>query len=176
MNINTHRRKICSTTTCKMWHISKFIQLKYICCSRGHPIVLGIYKILTCIYSQTQLQVYMYIYYLLWAAGFGLSFRPSSGPLSNSKCSQSEMLKYKHNLIYGIPYNNICSKVKVKIHKIYKISNTGGHTFTLTLSCFILWYSRACCFVYVRSILLISAVLDLEFYCGCSAVSCAAFG
>ena len=49
-----------------------------------------IYKILTCLYSQTQLQVYVYMYiyiiYLLYATGFGLYFRPSSGPLLNLKC------------------------------------------------------------------------------------------
>ena len=69
--------------------------------SRGHRVVVGIYKILTCIYSQTQIQVY--IYNLLWATGLGLSFRPSSGPLSNLKFSQSEMINYKYNLMYGIP-------------------------------------------------------------------------
>ena len=55
----------------------------------------------------------MYIYYLLWATGFGLSFRPSSGPLSNSKCSQSEMLKYKYNLIYGIPFTIIVIDARI---------------------------------------------------------------
>ena len=67
--------------------------------------MLGIYKTLTCIYSQTELQVH--IYYLLWAICFCLSFRPSSSPLSNLKCSQNEMLKYKYNLMYEIPFTII---------------------------------------------------------------------
>ena len=36
-----------------------------------------------------------------------LFFRPSSGPLSNLKCNQSEMPKYKCNLVYGIPFTVI---------------------------------------------------------------------
>ena len=81
--------------------------------STGYPIVPGFYKILNCMYSQTQLQVY--IYYLLWAIGFGLSFRPFSGPLSNLKCSQSEMLKYKYNLMYGIPFTIIIFDARIII-------------------------------------------------------------
>ena len=65
--------------------------------SKIHPVVLRIYKILIYVYSKTLLQVY--IYYLLWATGFCLSFRPSSGPFSNLKCCQGEMLKYKLTLL-----------------------------------------------------------------------------
>jgi hypothetical protein len=40
-------------------------------------------------------------YNLLWETGFGLSFLDH---LSNLKCSQVEMPKYKYKLIYGIPF------------------------------------------------------------------------
>ena len=112
--------------------------------------------ILTCIYCQTQLQVYIYIYYLLWATVFGLSFRPSSGPLSNLKYCQKEKLKYKYNLIYGIQFKIIvigahiiivALSFKLKYIKYIK-SNTGSRTLTLTPSYFVLCYSQTCCFVY----------------------------
>ena len=51
--------------------------------------MLGIYKILTCIYKHNFRYIYIYIYNLLWATGFDLSFRPPASPLSNLKFSQS---------------------------------------------------------------------------------------
>ena len=44
-----------------------------------------------------------------------LFFRPSSGPLSNLKRCQSKMLKYKYNLICGIPFTIIANEANIII-------------------------------------------------------------
>ena len=65
--------------------------------------------------SSIYIYILVYIYYLLWVTCFDLCFRPSSGPHSNLKCSQSEMLKYKYNLIYGIPFAIIVTDAHITV-------------------------------------------------------------
>ena len=92
------------------------------------------------------------------------------------------MLKYKYNLIYGIPFTIIVIdthiiivflKLQVKIYKIYY--RRSYVDIDSVLFCFVLQPGLLFC---IRQVDFIDFcyVLDLELYCGYSVVSYVAFG